>query len=96
MLKFKSIKAGKPVELKSTPYFIKCCKEQNEKVRHLLCELYINNIFLEDKRDANPRPFIIDAQFQAFISFAFNQIKWAKAYNIFQKREHELDLWVRG
>ena len=35
-------------------------------------------------------------QLQAFLSFAKNQIKWTKAYDIFQKREHSLDLWVRG
>ena len=25
-----------------------------------------------------------------------NQIGWAKAYDIFRKREHSIDLWVRG
>jgi len=96
LLKVKVIRAGKPVEFKSTPNFIQCGKEQNEKVKRLLCELYLHNFFLEYERDANPSPFIRDVQFQAFISFSCNQIKWAKAYNFFQKREHELDLWLRG
>lgn len=32
-------------------------------------------------------PCIGDVQFQAFISFSWNQIKWAKAYNKYQRRE---------
>ena len=56
----------------------------------------MHNLFLEKERDNNPSPFIGDVQFQAFLSFSKNQIRWAKAYNIFQKREHGLDLWVRG
>ena len=58
--------------------------------------MYFHNLFLEEDRDSNPSPFIGDIQFQAFMSFAKNQTRWAKAYNIFQKREHGLDLWVRG
>ena len=37
-----------------------------------------------------------DIQYQAFISFVVNQLKWLKAYNVFQRQENELDLWVRS
>lgn len=50
---------------------------------HIIYELYLHNLFLEDERDSKTSPFIKDVQFQAFISFVCNQIKWAKAYNIF-------------
>lgn len=46
--------------------------------------------------DSNLGLFIGDIQFQAFLSFATNQIKWAKAYNTFQKGEYGIDLWVKG
>ena len=61
-----------------------------------MCEMYFQNSFLEDDRDSNPNPFIGDVQFQYFLSFAKNKTRWVKAYNTFQKREHGLDLWVRG
>ena len=56
----------------------------------------MHKFFLEEDTKRNPIPFIGDVQLQAFLSFAKNQIRWAKAYNIFQKREHSLGLWVRG
>jgi len=56
----------------------------------------MHNFFLEEQRDENPSPFIGDVQFQAFISFSINQIKWSKARDIFEQRENGLDLWVRG
>jgi len=56
----------------------------------------MHNFFLEDEMDSNLGLFIGDIQFQAFLSFATNQIKWAKAYNTFQKGEYGIDLWVKG
>lgn len=56
----------------------------------------MKNFFLEDDGDNNPDPFIGDVQFQAFLSFATNQLKWAKAHNTFRKNEYGIDLWVRG
>jgi hypothetical protein len=50
---------------------------------------------LEDINRANPIPFIADIQFQAFISFPKNHVRWAKAHNTFMKRETGLDLWIR-
>ena len=44
----------------------------------------------------NPSPFIGDIQFQAFISFVVNQLKWLTTYNSFQRGEYSLDLWVRS
>lgn len=79
LLKVKAIKAGKPTEIKTTLDFIKCFREHNEKVQHLLCELYMHNFVLEDNMDSHPAPFIGDIQFQVFLCFAANQIKWAKA-----------------
>ena len=46
--------------------------------------------------EKNPNPFVGDFKFQAFISFAINQLKWFKAHNAFQQQEHWLDLWVRS
>ena len=46
--------------------------------------------------EKNPSPFVGDVQFQAFISFVVNQLKWLKAHNTFQRQENGLDLWVRG
>ena len=56
----------------------------------------MHNFFLENDTNSNPSPFIGDVQLQAFLSVSKNQIKWAKAYGIFQKREHNLELWVKG
>ena len=61
-----------------------------------LCEFYLHNLILENDCESNPIPFIGDVQFQAFISFAVNQLKWLKAYNTFQRQENGLDLWVRS
>jgi hypothetical protein len=51
---------------------------------------------LEDDRKNNLGPFIGDIQFQAFLSFSKNQVKWGKAHKNFIKREIGLDLWIRG
>jgi hypothetical protein len=96
LLKIKAVRAGKPIELKTTEDFISCCKEHGAKVQRLLCEFYLHNFILEEEVDKNPSPFVGDIQFQAFISFAVNQLKWFKAYNSFQRQEHGLDLWVRS
>jgi hypothetical protein len=58
--------------------------------------LYFHNFILEEKREDNPGPFIGDIQFQAFLSFTQNQVRWGKAHKIFLKREVGLDLCVRG
>ena len=96
LLKIKVVRSGKLIKLKTTEHFISCCKEHGEKVQRLLCEFYLHNFILEEKVDKNPSPFVGDIQFQAFISFAVNQLKWFKAYNLFQREEHGLDLWVRS
>ena len=44
--------------------------------------------------DENHVPFKWDVQFQDFISFSLNQIKWAKVYHTFQRRQLGLDLKV--
>jgi len=46
--------------------------------------------------EKNANPFVGDVKFQDFISFVFNQTKWFKTHNPFQRQEHGLDLWVRG
>ena len=76
--------------------FINCCKIHGVKVQRLLCEFYLHNFILDKEVDVNPSCFIGDVQFQVFISFVVNQLKWLKAYNLFQKQEHSLDLWVRS
>jgi len=72
LLKVKAVRAGKPIELKTTEDFISYCKEHGEKVQWLLCEFSLHNIILEGEVDKNPSPFVGDIQFQAFISFAVN------------------------
>lgn len=96
LLKFKTIKASKPAEIKTTPDFIKCFREHDEKVQCLLCELYIHNFLLEDDRDSHPTHFIGDIQFQVFLSFTANQLKWDKVYNTYKRCEYGIDLWVKG
>ena len=95
LLKIKAIRAGKPIELKTTEDFISRCKEHGAKVQRILCKFYLHNFILEEV-DKNPSPFVGDIHFQAFISFAINQLKWFKEYNLFQRQEHGLDLWVRS
>lgn len=46
--------------------------------------------------EINPSPFVGNVEYQAFISFAVNHLKWIKAYNTFQSEENGLYLWVRG
>ena len=62
----------------------------------MLCEFYLHNLVLDGETDQNPSPFVGDVQLQAFISYGVNQIKWLKAYNVLQRQENGLDLWVRG
>jgi hypothetical protein len=61
-----------------------------------LCELYLHNFILEENREENPNPFTGDIQFQAFLSFSKNQIRWAKSHKVFMKMDNGLDLWIRG
>ena len=82
-LKIKAVKAGKPIELKTVDDFINCYKLYGVKVQCLLCEFYLHNFILEEEMEINPSPFVGDVQYQAFISFTVNQLKWLKAYNTF-------------
>jgi hypothetical protein len=95
-LKIKAVRAGAPIHINIVNDFIDCCKHYGVKVQRLLCEFYLHNLVLDQETDLNPGPFVGDIQFQAFISFGVNQLKWLKAYNIFQRQENSLDLWVRA
>ena len=95
-LNIKAVRAGKSIELNTIDDFVTCCKLYGVKVQRLLCEFYLHNLILENDSETNPSPFVGDIQYQAFISFAVNQLKWLKAYNVFQRQENELDLWVRS
>jgi len=94
LLKIKAVRARKSIELKTVEDFINCCKQHDVKVQRLVCEFYLHNFVLENEVEKNPNPFVGDVQFQAFISFVVNQIKWFKAHNTFQRQEHGLYLWV--
>jgi hypothetical protein len=96
LLKVKSIRAGKPITFTTVPDFVSCFREQEEKVQYFLCELYFHKFILENDREDNRGPFIGDIQFQAFLSFTKNQIRWGKSHKTFIKRETRLDLWIRG
>jgi hypothetical protein len=96
LLRVKAIREGKPISFVIVPDFISCFREQDENVQYFLCELYFHNFILEEKREDNPGPFIGDIQFQAFLSFTQNQVRWGKAHKTFLKRETGLYLWVRG
>jgi hypothetical protein len=96
LLSVKAIRAGKPISFTTVPEFISCFRDQEEKVQYLLCELYFHNIILDEVRGDNPGLFIGDIQFQAFLSFTRNQVRWGKAHKMFMNRETGLDLWIRG
>jgi hypothetical protein len=96
LLRVKSIKAGKPITFFTVPKFISCFREKEEKVQYFLCELYFHNFILEDVGKNNPGPFIGDIQFQEFLSFTKNQVRWGKAHKNFIKRETWLYLWIGG
>ena len=57
---------------------------------------FICIIFYQKGRGIIILAFFGGIPFQSFISFTTNQLKWSKAYNTFQRKEHGLDLWVRG
>ena len=84
-LKIKVVEAGVLIEIKTIDDFINYCKHYGEKVQWLLCEFYLHNLVLDGETEQNPSPFMGDLQLQAFISFGVNQIKWLKAYNVFQR-----------
>lgn len=90
------MRVGKPIELKTIEDFINCSKHHGVKVQRLLCEFYLHNFVLEEEVEKNPNPFVGDVQFQTFISFVVNQLKWFKAHNVFQRQDHVLDLYVRS
>jgi hypothetical protein len=96
LLRVKSIRAGKLIKFTTISDFVSCVREQEEKEQYFLCELYFHKFILEENKRDNPRPFIGDIQFQAFLSFTKNQFRWAKAHKNFMKRENGLDLWVKG
>jgi len=79
------VRAGKPIELRTIEDFINCNKQHGVQVQRLLCEFYLHNFILENEVEKNPNPFVGYVQFQAFISFAVNQLKWFKAPNAFQR-----------
>jgi hypothetical protein len=62
LLRVKSIREGNPITFSTVPEFISCFREQEEKVRYFLCELYFHNFIFEDDRKNNPGPFIGDIQ----------------------------------
>lgn len=95
-LKIKAIRAGKMIELKTIEDFINCCKQHGVKFKRLLCEFYLYNFVLEEEVENNLNQFLGDVQFQAFISFVVNQLKWFKAHNTFQRQEYVLNLWITG
>lgn len=82
-LKINVVKVGKPIELKIVDDFINCCKHHGVKVQWLFSKFYLHNFILEEEMEKNPSPFVGDVQFQAFISFVVNQLKWLKAHNTF-------------
>jgi hypothetical protein len=96
LLRVKAIRAGKPFEFTIVSDFVSCFREQEDGVQYFMCELYLHNFILGENRKENPNPFTGDIQFQAFLSFAKNQTRWAKAHKVFMKRETGLDLWIRG
>jgi hypothetical protein len=95
-LQIKAVKAGTPIQINNVNDFIDCCRHYGVKVQRLLCELYLHDLVLSQETELNPGPSIGDIQFQAFISFGANQIKWLKAYDTFQSQENGLDLRVRA
>ena len=95
-LKIKAVRERKSIELNTVDDFVKCYKHYGVKVQRLLCEFYLHNLILENYIEINPSRFVGDIQYQAFISFAVNQLKCLKVYNTFQSQENGLDLWVRG
>jgi hypothetical protein len=79
-LRVKSIRAGKPITFATVPEFISCFREHKEKMQYFLCELYFHNFILEYDRKNNLGLFIGDIQFQTFMSFTKNQVRWGKAH----------------
>ena len=46
--------------------------------------------------DWDPNPFVRDVHLHAVVSFMKNQIKWDRAYSIWEFEEYNEILWVRG
>lgn len=59
-LKIKTIRVGKPIELKTIEDFINCCKHHGVKFQQLLYEFYLHNFVLEEELEKNPSPFVGD------------------------------------
>lgn len=95
-LKIKAVKVGAPIQINIVNDFIDYCKHYGVKFQRLLCEFYLHNLVLDQETELNHSPFVGDIQFQLFISFGVNHIKWLKAYNSLQRQENDLDLWVRA
>lgn len=83
LLKVQAIQPGQPFEFTTISDFLKCFSEQKDNFMYFLSDIYMHSFLLEEQRNDNPSPFIRDVQFQDFISFYRNQIKWYKAYRIF-------------
>jgi hypothetical protein len=96
LIRVKYIRAGKPFDFTTLSDFVSCFREQEDGMQYFLCELYLHNFILGENIKDHPNPFTGDIQFQAFLSFAKTQTRWAKGQRIFMKRETGLDLWIRG
>ena len=52
-----------------------------------MCELYMHGYFLRHDQSFNPIPFVGDIHLRAFASCTINQIKWRKAYDMFEENQ---------
>ena len=55
--------------------------------QHLMCKIYMNCYFLNHDQAFNPIPFVGDIHLRAFTSYTINQIKWRKAYDMFEENQ---------
>ena len=60
-LQSKAIKDGRPYELLTAEQFVKTFIGASTSDQHLLCELYLRNEALPEKREVNLNPIVGDA-----------------------------------
>ena len=74
-------------EIEDPIQFLRLLKIHDIIGQNLMCEIYMHGYLLRHDQAFNPIPFAGDINLRAFASYTINQIKWRKAYDMFEENQ---------
>ena len=77
----KVVKEGRPCKLDTPSTFLESFFQSDIPNQHLLCGLYLHEVFYFGDRIFNISPYVGDIQLRAFTSFVNNQVWWKVAFD---------------